>query len=157
VVDMSRRIVSIDAADIENVKRLAGENGVDVRELVPGGIEPVTRVWLVLMGASLAVGTVVYQIEKLNGGQVIDLRENASKIVYRSKDLVYGLVVIITSDGQVKIEVHEPRSMFGEVIYTLQRIIVEVGSNCAADIAEAARKSLGHKATVELANEELDV
>jgi hypothetical protein len=99
---------SSSSSELDHARRIASDNGVDLEQLEVRALEPVTTVTLIVMGSSLAVATVVYLLDKHKDGQVIDLRPGAPKAFYRSKDVVYGLVLIIATDGKVTVEVKEP-------------------------------------------------
>jgi hypothetical protein len=143
-----QQLVIIDAEDLDEAKRIAADNGVELEEVPTDGFEPVTTITLLILGGSAAVGLVSYLLDKPKGGQVIDLRPGAPKAIYRSKDVVYGTVIIITADGKVEIEVKEPRGVFGEVIDALRGIVVEVGKAGVDAVASAAKAAVGDKATV---------
>jgi hypothetical protein len=105
----SSAILVVDPEDLDYVREVAAEHGVEIEQMPVRGIEPVSTITLILLGGSLAVGTVVYLLDKAKGGQVIDLREGVQRKFYRTDDVAYGLVVIIASDGKVTVEVKEPR------------------------------------------------
>ncbi|MCU1496381.1 MAG: hypothetical protein JWM47_334 [Acidimicrobiales bacterium] len=143
-----REIVIIEPEDLKVAREIAAEHEVEVHEVEVLGIEPITTITLIFLGGSLAVGTVVYLLEKRKGGQIIDLRPGSPKVFYRSKDVVYGLVVILATDGKVTIEVKEPKGMFGEVIAALQGILTDIAKAGIEEISKAAKAALGDKATV---------
>jgi hypothetical protein len=141
-------VVVVEPEDLEYARELAATHGVEIQELDVRGIEPVLTVTLVLFGAALAVGTVVYLLDKTKGGQVIDLREGVQKKFYRTDDVTYGLVVIITPDGKVTVEVREPRGVFGQVIDALTKVTVDLGKASLDVVAEAAKSAIGDQGTV---------
>ena len=146
----TRRIVIVDPGDVDLVKRLAAENGVEASELRVKGLEPVTTVTFVLVGAVAAVATVAHLVEAHKGGQLIDLRANAPQPICRTRNVVYGLVVIISDEGKVSVEVKEPKEMFGTVIEALQKIAVDVGSAGIDAIADSAKQKFGSDIAVSL-------
>jgi hypothetical protein len=121
-VEHVQEILIIEREDIAQARRFAAAHGVDVEEVDVRGIEPVWTVTLLLLGAPAAVATVVHLLENAKGGQVIDLRPGASATFYRSKDLVYGLVVVLGTDGKVTVEVKEPEGCLVQ-LWTLSRIL----------------------------------
>jgi hypothetical protein len=148
VTNRAEQFVIVEATDVDEAIRLAASNGVEVEEVRVRGIEPVTTVTLLLLGGASAVATVAQLIDQAKGGQVIDLRANAPKTVYRSRDVVYGLVLIIASDGAVKVEVKEPRGMFGQVLDSLKGLGADLGKAGVNAIAEAVKKRVGDNASV---------
>jgi hypothetical protein len=146
--DHIQEIVIVERDDVAEVMRFAAENGVEVQEFPTRGMEPVTTVTLLLLGGTAAVATVAYLIDRAKGGQVIDLRDKAPKAVYRSRDVVYGLVLIVATDGTVTVEVKEPRGMFGQVMETLKGISVELGKAGIATVTEVVKKTVGDAAQV---------
>ena len=140
--------VIVDRPDEERVRALAAEHGVEVERVQDEAfIEPVTAT-LVLFGASAAVATVSALVEQFKGGQVFDLRENAPRQAYRSKDVVYGLVEIIAADGTVTVEVREPRGMFGEVLDALRQTLLGLVNPSSASVKEKAAEAVGGAASV---------
>jgi hypothetical protein len=141
-------LVVVDRADADLVRATAADHGVRAEELPTRGLEPVTTVTFALLGAAAAVATVVGLLERHKGGQVIDLRPGAPRAFYRSRDVVYGLVVLIAADGRVLVEVKEPTDTFATAIQALQRVAVGVGSAGSAAVGAAVRAELGATATV---------
>ena len=97
-------MVVVDPADFEEVKRLAAANGVDVEEIQQEGFTGVEML-LVILGTASAVTLTIDAIERLKGGQVIDMRPGAVRMAYRTRDVMYGLVIIIGVDGSLTLEV----------------------------------------------------
>ncbi|WP_280494821.1 hypothetical protein [Nocardia asiatica] len=120
--------VVLDPWDVPSARAVAAAHGVEVRQLPRRGIEPVTTVTLLLIGAATAVGAVLHILEQRKGGQVIDLPPGSPKAFYRTPDVVYGTVVVITVDGKVTMEVREPEGMFGKVISTLPQLLSSGGA-----------------------------
>jgi hypothetical protein len=141
-------IVVVDPEDLDYAREIAAEHGVEIEQMPIRGIEPVSTITLVLLGGSLAVGTVVYLLDKAKGGQVIDLRQGVQRKFYRTDDVAYGLVVIIASDGTVTVEVKEPRGLFGQVIDALTKVAVDLGESGIDTAAEAARATVGDNASI---------
>jgi hypothetical protein len=56
--------------------------------------------------------------------------------------------MIIASDGQAKVEVHEPRGLFGEVIDAITKIITELGKADIARVGELVTKAVPVGTTV---------
>jgi len=69
----TRSILVLDQSQVPAARELAADHGVAVEEVPRRGIEPVTTVTLVIMGAAAAVGAVLHVLEQRKGGQVIDL------------------------------------------------------------------------------------
>ena len=142
-----REFVVIDAEDLDEARRIAADNGVETEQAEARFIDPGT-VTLVLLGSSLAVATVVHLLEQHKGGQVIDQRPGAPNAMYRSKNVVYGLVVLVATDGTVTIEVKEPKGMFGQVIDAITGILTEISKDGAEQIAKTVKNTIGNAGTV---------
>ena len=141
-------LLVVDRADADLVRAAAAEHGVRAEEIPTRGLEPVTTATFALLGAAAAVATVVGLLERHKGGQVIDLRPGAPRTFYRTRDVVYGLVVVVAADGRVLVEVKEPTDTFATAVEALQRVAVGAGSAGVSAVAAAARDELGPAATV---------
>jgi hypothetical protein len=146
--DTAEEIIIVDQEDVEYALETAAAHGVEANELTVHGIEPITTATLIIFGSALAVAAVSRLIDQHKGGQVIDLRPQAPRLLYRTKDVLYGLVVIVATDGRVTVEVKEPRTMFGEVLDALKDVIVNLSGSGASDIATAVAAKVGEKANV---------
>ncbi|MGK8491259.1 hypothetical protein [Nocardia asiatica] len=142
--------VVLDPWDVPSARAVAAAHGVEVRELPRRGIEPVTTVTLLLIGAAAAVGAVLHILEQRKGGQVIDLRPGSPKAFYRTPDVVYGTVVVITVDGKVTVEVREPEGMFGKVISTLPQLLSSGGST--EEVTRTVTERFGADIAIETAD-----
>lgn len=144
----AQSVVVLDPSQVAAARELAAGHGVQVEEVPRRGIEPVTTVTLLLMGAAAAVGAVLHILEQRKGGQVIDLRPGAPKAFYRTADVVYGTVVIVTQDGKVTVEVKEPEGMFGKVISTLPELLFG-GDGSATEVTQAVTEAFGRDVDIE--------
>lgn len=143
-------VVVLEASQVPAARMLAADHGVEVEQVPRLGIEPVTTVTLVLVGAAAAVGAVLHILEQRKGGQVIDLRPGAPKAFYRTPDLVYGMVVIVAVDGKVTVEVKEPEGMFGKVISTLPQLL-SGGGDSVEQVTQAVTDTFGRAVEIETA------
>ncbi len=125
---MQTEVVIVDPSEVPTVQALAGTYSIEVQQVPRRGIEPVTTVTLVLIGSATAAGAVMHILDQRKGGQVIDLRPGAPKAIYRTSDVVYGTVVIVTDDGAVSVEVKEPEGMFGKIVAALPRLLANIPS-----------------------------
>lgn len=141
--------VLADTQDLAKIRRLAEGEGVLIEIIGERDLIDPVSVTLLLVGTSLGVSMVAYLIEQQKGGQVFDLREGATRRAYRSRDVEYGLVQIIAQDGTVKVEVKEPRGMFGQVLDTLRLIIKDMVSPMAGSVESAAKDAVGDLAVVQ--------
>jgi hypothetical protein len=146
--DRNQAIVVLDPSQVPAARTLAAAHGVEVEQVPRRGIEPVVTVTLVLTGAAIAVATVLAILDQRKGGQVVDLRPGAPKAFYRTPDVVYGTVVIVTADGRVTVEVHEPDGMFGKVVAALPELL-SAGGGSAAEIARVVVEAFGPHVKVE--------
>lgn len=145
----SHEMVVVDADELEAVRELAERNGVSISEVPIRGMEPITTITLVLLGTPAAVGMVSYLIDQSKGGQVIDLRPGARRAFYRTKEVVYGLVVVVAADGKVTVEVKEPKGLFGQVVELVKNVSMR-GNGDSAQIAEQVSAALGDSVSVAL-------
>lgn len=143
-----QEIIVVDRAAKEKTIEIARQNGVEVKEVAARGFEPVATITLVLMGASLAVGTVLHLIDREKGGQIIDLRPSSPRQFYRSTEVLFGLIVIIAPDGNVTVEVKEPQGMFGQVVFALKETLPEVSSPKSKELAELVAEKIGSQVVV---------
>lgn len=141
-------VVVLDPSRVPAARMLAAAHGVEVEEVPRRGIEPVTTVTLILMGAAAAVGAVLHALEQHKGGQVIDRTPGAPKKFYRTPDVVFGTVVIVAVDGNVTVEVKEPDGMFGKVISTLPRLL-SGGGDSVEQVAQAVTEAFGPDVQIE--------
>ena len=141
-------LVVVEPEDVDYVRGLAAQHGLRVDEIDVRGLEPVSTVTLALLGAATLISLVSHMIEEHKGGQVIDLRLNSPKAFYRTKDLIFGLVVILAEDGTVTVEVKEPRGTFGQVLEALKSLLVELAGSSFKEVAAAAQRKVGDAASV---------
>jgi hypothetical protein len=129
-----------DYEDVEVKREPAGE-----------GIAPII-VLLVIGGAAGVAGALAHWSEVRKGGQVIDLTPNADPWVYRTKDLVYGLVAIKAKDGTVTVDVKEPKGYFLEIVQAVVTAVQSVAEKTVAAVKTAAETAAGDKADVEVSD-----
>jgi hypothetical protein len=86
-------------------------------------------------------------IDERKGGLVIDLRAGAPRREYRERHVKYGLVIIYTADGQVRVEVHEPKEMFGAVLEAVRGVTIEVGKATVQEVSAGVRAAVGRRAS----------
>ncbi len=144
----SNEVVVVDQAEVNYLECVAAEQGVEIERLPIRGFEPITIVTLSLTGTPLAVSTVVYLLDRRKGGQVVDLRPGAPKTVYRSTDVTYGLVVIIAADGATKVDVREPKGMFGHVSELIVSLVGELVGKGTEEVADVVGSHARDIATV---------
>ncbi|MGD0706690.1 MAG: hypothetical protein ABSA02_43285 [Trebonia sp.] len=143
------RVLAVDDSELEAVRNLAHKCGVRVEQLDASSLEPISTVTLLLFGTVAAISSVIQAVEHIRGGQVIDLRSETQKAIYRTKDLAYGTVVIITADGQLTVRITEPQKTIAKATARLPEIISAAGSSKSADLITAIRAGLGNSAFVE--------
>ncbi|GIH01669.1 hypothetical protein Pma05_82410 [Plantactinospora mayteni] len=136
------QVVIVDSAELDAVRELATAHDVGVREVPRRGVEPLTMVTLLLVGPVVAVSAVIRVLEQRRGGQVIDLRRNAPKAFYRTPDVLYGMVIIITAKGKITVRVSTPETMFDKVISSMPALLSDRGGRADA-IAQAVSDKFG--------------
>lgn len=142
-------IVTIPIEHYGDLFKAASSEGVQIEKLEDFNLVDPESISVILLGTSLAVSTVAYLVEQWRGGQVFDLRVEAKRPAYRSKDIVFGLVEIIAVDGSVSVEVKEPKGMFGQVLDTLAPLIHESVGTAARPLKKRLEDVLGDAASVE--------
>jgi hypothetical protein len=142
-----REAITVEQDEVEFVTLAAKERGAQVQRLNVRNIEPVTTVTLVVIGSAALVGMISYLLEQRRGGQVIDLAGPEPKF-YRDRGLIYGLVVVKLQDGNIKIEVREPRGLLGQVMDTLRGMVGDLAKTAADVGAKRVQAALGGHATV---------
>lgn len=140
-------ILILDRSEIPDAQALAAEFGART-ELVPSrGIEPVTTVTLLLIGPALVIAAVRQALEQRKGGQIIDLRPGVPKAFYRTTDLIYGLIVVVTSDGNVSVQTSDPGKVVDRLSSTFSKWMAD-GNIGAKETAEVLAAKLGPDAKV---------
>lgn len=147
--------VVVDPADVEKVKKLAAEHNVGLEVIEQEGLTGF-EVLLVIYGPPAAVAFVIDLIEHRKGGQVFDLRPGATRIAYRTPDVMYGLVVIIGVDGSVKVEVKEPKMMFAQVATAVHTVIGDCTKSPLSVVARELGKRIGDAATINVEPKPVD-
>ena len=144
-----RQQIEVNPEEFEILKaEVAAQPGAKLEIIEEGeGIAPLIVVGII-GGASFVGGTVAYILDQRKGGQVIDLREGAAKQGYRSKEVVYGLVLIYSADGTVTVEVKEPKGFFGQVIKDVLDALTDMVTRSVEAVAEVAKQAVGDRATV---------
>lgn len=148
MADTDEIAVVISEEDLDYARAVAAENGVQVEEVPAAGFEPVITVTLILLGATTAVGVVAQLLEQHKGGQVIDLRPGAPRTVYRSRDLIYGYVVIHRADGTITVDVKQPKGMFEQVLEALTGVLGTLGSESLKAAESTVKAAVGDSAAV---------
>jgi hypothetical protein len=138
----TRSVLVLDPAELPALRVLAAVQGVEVREVPSRGIEPVTTVTVLLLGAA-----VLHVIEQYRGGQLIDLRPGAREPVSRTRKVVYGTVVVIAVDGTVTVEVKEPDGLFGKLITVLPKLLP--GGGDTKQVIEVVTRTYGPEVRIE--------
>jgi hypothetical protein len=144
-----RQELRIDSSeDLELLRKIVEEDPdveIEVVREVPG-IAPLVII-AVIGGAAAVAGAVAYFSEVKKGGQIIDLREG-QQLTRRDKSVVYGLIVIITADGKVKVQVKEPKGYFVQVLDLVLDAVQGIATKTIEAAAAAAKKVVGDKADV---------
>lgn len=143
---MSRLVLDdLSEDDLVELAALAEQHDVQLMREGDRG-EPVTIA--ILVGGALAIGALMHEFERRKGGQVIDLRPDAPKPAYRDKDLQYGLVMIRSADGTVRVEVHEPRGMLGQVLDSINSLVGTLTGQEPDGMLQLLQNAVGDRATV---------
>lgn len=140
----------VEQDELDLLREEAAAHGVVVEELAgpDGFVAETVAVTVLLLGAATAVGAVVHLLERRRGGQVFDLRPGAPTPIYRSRDLQFGLVAVLKTDGTVSVEVHEPKGMFGVVVEALAGQLAALATQDAPTAAATAARLVGAAGSV---------
>lgn len=141
-------VLMVPAEDIEHLRESSKRHGVDLSESKPLGIEPVGTIAVVLVGGVLAVNAVSRLLEERKGGQVIDMRPSATRTVFRSRDVQYGLIVVLASDGTVTVRATDPQNGLSSVIESLRGLATGEGGANIDTVEQAVRRQLGPDAEI---------
>lgn len=147
-VDQVQIWTEADAAEIEVARQLAAEYGVSLEVAQPDDFVDPGTIMLLFIGTSMAVSTVMYLLDQRRGGQIVDLRPGANPFTKRDNSVAHGLVVIIATDGEVTVEVREPRGMFGQVMDAVRDIAVELVGAPQKSIVDSVNAALGERESV---------
>jgi hypothetical protein len=148
-VDVVRKEIEVSPEELELLRAEAQLHpGAEIEVLEePESIAPLVII-AVIGGAAFVAGAIDYILDRRHGGMVIDLQKGATKREYRSTAVRYGLVVIYAADGTVKVEVHEPKGFFGQVVDSVLEALKGIVTDSAKAIADAAKEAAGDKADV---------
>jgi hypothetical protein len=123
------------------LRDVADDYGLTLEPVRPRDMGVITAVFLV--GAAAVVAQAVQTFaDRKKGGQVIDMRPGATP-VRRDKGLLYGLILVITPDGQFEIKVWEPKNHLAEVVKDVLEAIRSVAG--VGDAVRAASGAVGER------------
>ncbi len=117
-----QKVLQVDAADLDFVVVQARALGVQATRLPSRGVEPVSTVAVVVVGATVAVAALLRALDERRGGQVIDLRPGARREIYRDRELMYGSLVVWTGDGKVIARIKQPDDLLGQALEVLSAL-----------------------------------
>jgi hypothetical protein len=139
MTDQVSRIIQIDGdQDLALLREIAHEQGVSAEPAgVRAAIDPVTAMAIVTGAAYAVNATVERWRERRKGGQVVDLRPGAPKVVYRDRGVLFGYVVILLADGHVQVHLKEPADHLAQIIRQLTEIGSAAGVDKAVDVIES--------------------
>ena len=143
----TEEFLMVPTQDVEYLRDIADQNGVAVAESGSLGIEPVSTTAVALLGSSLAINTVRRLLEERRGGQMIDLRPGAGRAAYRSRDVQYGLIVVLTADGTVTVRATNSQDELALIIEALRGLVAGSTTDAGA-VAQTVRERLGPDAEI---------
>ncbi|MCE7004552.1 hypothetical protein LWC34_17210 [Kibdelosporangium philippinense] len=111
----TQQIVQVhDEQDKQLLVDLAGECGARVKDVHVRTLDLVTFVEII--GGVTVLRLIIERWQdRRQGGQVIDLRADAKKIVYRDRGLLFGYVLMMLADGRVEVQVND-RDRLSEIV-----------------------------------------
>jgi hypothetical protein len=148
-------VALIDAEDVLYLRELAGKYNLELRESKPLGIEPVSTIAIILLGSILAINAVGRLLEEHKGGQVVDLRPGRRKVLSRSRDVQYGLIVVLAKDGTVTLRSNNVADKTGAILGVLGELAKQRDGAGIDAIAKAAGDQLGVDAQVATGQNEI--
>jgi hypothetical protein len=133
------RIGLLEEEELRAAFETAPTSGVNLQvQGKPQLLDPLS--WILIGGAgAFLLKFLVDLLDRLKGGVIIDLREKPL-VIRRDRDLPFGWAAVITSDGRVKIDVHDAPKDAEE---RLLEKFIEGAFDSAKDVASEARKLLG--------------
>lgn len=135
-------------SEIESIEALVRAEGLEIERLTARALDPGT-ITLVIIGSVAAIAAAQAAIETYRGGQIIDLRPEAPSPFYRSRQLHYGLVAVISDSGIIRVNVIEPREMFSKVVEVLI-VALSNGAQADADLRSRVQDAIQGLPDVEL-------
>lgn len=147
-MDQHQEVLEIDVNEFAELKRIAGEHGVEVKQIEVRGLELVTMTLALVVGSRLAVSTVLQAMDFWRGGQVIDRRPGAERVMFRSRDLRHDLMLILTPGGNVKIQYLLSGKSPMEALEPLAKKILALRSADTEAIVKTAKLELGSDALI---------
>lgn len=103
-------VLFIEPQHYERVLEASALRDVRIERNSSAGLEAVALIPIIVFGTALAISTTRDFINELRGGQVIDLRIGADRFAYRTPNLTFGYVLIVSSDGSVQIKLAGPHA-----------------------------------------------
>ena len=140
--DIDRETVEIDAAEEPILRDIAQSLGLSIEPIGSRTLDPTLLLFLVGAPAMIALALERFR-DRRRGGQVIDLRPGAPSVVYRDRGVVFGLVVVFTADGEVRVEVKETADHLAEITQQVVKVVTTAAAKELDAIADAVRSSTG--------------
>ncbi|MFB9688646.1 hypothetical protein [Amycolatopsis plumensis] len=146
--EQHQEVLEVEPGELTEIRRLAEENGVELQDVEVDGLELVTAALVVLVGVPAAVHKVLREIDYWRGGQVIDRREGAERVVYRTRSLRHDLLVVLANDGDVKIQYLRSDGTPTRTMESLTKVILSLRSADSETIVGVAESVMGSAASV---------
>jgi hypothetical protein len=152
-----RRTLQLQDADEERLLReIAAPLGVAVEAVKIRAPDPSLIVYLVGTAALVALAVERFH-ERRKGGQLVDLRPGASQLVRRDQGILYGYVVILTGDGQVRVEVKEPENQLSRVVTDVLSAVAESQAASVEQLAELVATITGGEGEVTVSHDRAEL
>jgi len=140
--DVTRQTVQLSVDEEGLLRAIAEPLGLSIEPIGSRSVDP--TVLLFLVGAPTLVTLALERFhDRRQGGQVIDLRPGAPSVVYRDRGVVYGLVVVLTADGQVRVEVKETADHLADIAGQVVKVVTNAASKELDALADAVRQVSG--------------
>jgi hypothetical protein len=137
----TQQIVQVhDEQDKQLLVDLACEHGARVKDVRVRTLDLATFVEII--GGVTVLRLIIERWQdRRQGGQIIDLRPGAAKIVYRDRGLLFGYVLMVLTDGRVEVQVND-RDRLSEIVDRLVAAFSKGGAVTTADKALPIVQSL---------------
>lgn len=136
-VGWERVRVSVGREQMDELLAACHELGVDAETERSRHLDPDTVVML-LAGPPVAVAATVAAVDRLRGGQVIDLRDGQNRTFYRSRDLTYGSVLVLARDGSLRMQSSRKAGSLELLLGSLMSRFSDGEVGSISDVAEFA-------------------
>lgn len=136
--DDTEEILFVASSEMDFLRETASAKGVVLHEPSSRSIEPLVTIAVVLVGSSAMIASVIKILDEYRGGQVIDMRRGARRRIYRTRDVKFGLVVVLRDNEDVTLYKND---LDGK-LDALKESLSTIGLNKLNDVVESAKNAV---------------